>query len=165
MGAYREGLTPKQLEFCRKMARGSSQSDAYRAAYDTSNMKPSTVHSRASEMAKRDDIQARIGELNSLRDQAMAHGALADAEFVLSKLRTWAETATPQDSNKIRAAELLGKARGLFKEHIEITDPAANLTPAEMREQLKAKLRAYLAESSIDGQSRRLSPPDDEGAD
>jgi hypothetical protein len=38
---------------------------------------------------------------------------------VLEKLRSWIDNAEPTDSNKLRAAELLGKSVGMFREVTE----------------------------------------------
>ena len=43
-------LTAKQDKFARLVAEGKTQADAYREAYNASNMKPETIHKRASEL-------------------------------------------------------------------------------------------------------------------
>ena len=40
-------LTPKQLHFARAVVSGCTMSDAYREAYNTSNMKPATINREA----------------------------------------------------------------------------------------------------------------------
>lgn len=56
-------LTGKQEQFALGVADGLSQADAYRAAYDTNNMKEATIHQKASLMMKQDKIRARVEEL------------------------------------------------------------------------------------------------------
>jgi hypothetical protein len=60
------GLTPQQEAFTVGLAKGYSQSDAYRSAY---NVKPTTtaesVHVSASRMAKRPNVQSRVRQLLS----------------------------------------------------------------------------------------------------
>jgi len=45
--------------------------------------------------------------------------SLTDRDRVLAKLRTWIDSADPTDSNRLRAAELLGKSVGMFKDVTE----------------------------------------------
>ena len=56
-------LTPKQELFCQKVIELSSEAEAYRTAYNTKNMKPETVHSKACILRKDGKIAARISEL------------------------------------------------------------------------------------------------------
>lgn len=59
-------LTPKQEQFAKAIAlEGMSYSDAYRSAYDTSNMSDKTVNEKASLMKDKDKIRARIKELSA----------------------------------------------------------------------------------------------------
>jgi len=55
-----EGLTPKQEAFVQAIISGKTQSDAYRLAYDTSKMKPSSVHELASVLMTDVKISSRI---------------------------------------------------------------------------------------------------------
>ena len=56
-------LTQKQEAFCLSYVETGNASEAYRAAYDTSNMKPETVNRKAKEMMDNGKIAARIEEL------------------------------------------------------------------------------------------------------
>jgi hypothetical protein len=58
-------LTPKQEAFCQSIADGLSQSDAYRLAYNTANMKPETVQNNAYNLMQNSEITARVKELKS----------------------------------------------------------------------------------------------------
>lgn len=58
-------LTPKQEKFARCITDGMTQADAYRAAYDASNMKPDTIHKRASELMLDGAVKGRIQELRA----------------------------------------------------------------------------------------------------
>lgn len=53
-------LTPKQEKFVSCVIEGMTYSDAYRAAYDCSRMKPETIHRKAQELLKNGTIKARI---------------------------------------------------------------------------------------------------------
>lgn len=58
-------LTAKQEAFCQGIADGLGQADAYRAAYDASDMKDSTIYPKASRMMNEGKIKARIDELKA----------------------------------------------------------------------------------------------------
>ena len=56
-------LTPKQEMFCQKVIELGSEAEAYRTAYNSQNMKPETIHSKACILRKDGKIAARISEL------------------------------------------------------------------------------------------------------
>lgn len=113
-------LTPKQLHFCRVVASGESQAKAYREAYDVGpDTKSATIHEAASRLMRRAEVRARVEYLVRQKEAGMAASALSDREKVLSKLRHMLDNASPSDGNKLRAAELLGKTVGLFKDVVE----------------------------------------------
>jgi phage terminase small subunit len=49
-------LKIKQEKFCQELVMCGSQSEAYRVAYDSENMQPATIHSRASELMKNSKV-------------------------------------------------------------------------------------------------------------
>lgn len=61
------GLTEKQENFCRYYLDTGNMSEAYRMAYDTSNMKPESVNRLAFAMAENIKIASRIEELRAQR--------------------------------------------------------------------------------------------------
>lgn len=115
-------LTSRQLHFCRAWASGMSQSDAYREAFDVSpETKAKTVHEKASRLAADGKVRARYERLIAAREAGMVASALSDREMVRKHLRDLAITASPQDSGRLRALELLGRASGAFVElHAEV---------------------------------------------
>jgi phage terminase small subunit len=58
-------LTHKQEKFAQCIADGMTQSDAYREAFDAENMKPETIHKRASELMGNGEVTGRVQELRS----------------------------------------------------------------------------------------------------
>ena len=58
-------ITQKQEEFCQAIISGSSQSEAYRSAYSTANMKNKTVNEEACAIMKSSTIINRIAELRA----------------------------------------------------------------------------------------------------
>lgn len=64
-------LTPKQEKFCQCVVEGMNQSDAYRAAYDTANMKPASVNRNAKALVDDIKIASRITELRKPIEQKL----------------------------------------------------------------------------------------------
>jgi phage terminase small subunit len=57
-------LTPKQEKFCRGIVAGLNQSDAYRKAYNTKNMKDKSIHANAHILMLHTEIAQRIKNLS-----------------------------------------------------------------------------------------------------
>lgn len=118
-----KGLTAKQQHFCRCVASGMSQAAAYREAFDCSETsKPETQQANASRLMADSRVRSRVEYLIRQKEAGMAASAASDRERVLSKLRHMLEHAEAGDSNKLRAAELLGKTVGLFRDVVETSD-------------------------------------------
>ena len=58
-------MTPKQEAFCLAYVETGNASEAYRRAYDASNMKPGTVNKRASELLADGEVTGRVDELKA----------------------------------------------------------------------------------------------------
>ncbi len=56
-------LTSKQEKFAQEVASGKSQAEAYRVAYDTDDMKDTTICKRASELMLNGEITGRIEKI------------------------------------------------------------------------------------------------------
>ena len=117
MGRPRSGLTDKQRLFAHTLANGKhSISDAYRECYSAGNMTGATVRVEASRLAANPHVSLMVERLRGEMAVAERAMALSDRDRVLEKLRTWMDHADATDGNKLRAAELLGKSVGLFKD-------------------------------------------------
>ncbi len=65
-------LTVKQEKFVLELIKGMSISDAYRAAYNTSKMKDTSIHRKAKEVMDNVKVTARYNELmDKHRDKAL----------------------------------------------------------------------------------------------
>jgi hypothetical protein len=115
------GLTEKQEAFCQGVTSGLSLSDAYRAAYNVQNMQPASIHTNACKLFADAKIMQRLRAINREMDEKRRMMAASDAALALRVLREMAEKADT-DASRIRAAELLAKAGGVFTEQVEITD-------------------------------------------
>lgn len=70
------GLTPKQEKFVNKYLECGNASEAYRHAYNTANMKPSSVQRKAKELLDDGKITARLEYLKSHLAEASGISAL-----------------------------------------------------------------------------------------
>ena len=107
-------LTAKQTKFINEVSEGSSQSNAYRKAYDTSQMAPKTVWEESSRLRRHPKVAARIIELEAEKAHRQRIQALSREERILKELEAVAFGEGPV-SAKLKAIELLGKNLGLFK--------------------------------------------------
>ena len=136
-------LTPQQQEFVRQLLAGKTGADAYRAAYDTSNMLTNTVIAAASRLRSDANVsawlaagrKAHLGTAVLTRDAHMAE---------LERLRELA-----LESGNIGAAVAAEQTRGkVAGHHVERVmelpaDPADTLkTIAEHQPDLAAQLAA-----------------------
>ena len=144
-------LTPKQQHFARAVASGMTQSDAYREAYNSSpESKASGIWERASRLMANDKVRSRVNELMALKDAAVLADAVTDAELVRTKLRHWMEHGAPDDSVKVRAAELLGKTAGMFTTDLTINDQRER-TPEQVQAELEQRLLALTRQVDEEG--------------
>lgn len=78
------GLTKREEAFCQYLVNNveSSDSDAYRHAYNCARMKPETVNNKAYNLKKKAHIRARIEQLRKER----AERTQIDSDYVLTSL-------------------------------------------------------------------------------
>ena len=103
-------LTPKQEKFAQAIVDGYGQSEAYKFAYDTSNMLPATISNSAYKLVHHGEIAARISGAR----QAVASELMATRIWTAEKLVEEAETNLHMarearqfgPANKARCAEL-----------------------------------------------------------
>ena len=101
-------LTAKQTKFVEEVSEGSSQSNAYRKANDTSQMEPKTVWEESSRLRRHPKVAARIIELEAEKAYRQRIQALSREERILKELEAVAFGEGPV-SAKLKAIELLGK--------------------------------------------------------
>ena len=125
MGKPKTGLTSKQRHFALALAKGGASgagltlSDAYREAYNCENMSGAAIRNEASKLAANPDIAMMVERLREQNRQSIAASMVGDRDRVLERLRQWMDDAEPTDTNKIKAAQLLGQSVGMFKDVIE----------------------------------------------
>jgi hypothetical protein len=132
-------LTAKQTKFINEVSEGSSQSSAYRKAYDTSRMTPKTVWEESSRLRKHPKVSARIVELEAEKEARQRVQALSREDRILNELEDIAFGSTNAMA-RLRALELLGKTVGLFKPK-EV--PEQTKTADEIKSSIALKLAAF----------------------
>lgn len=132
-------MTEKQLAFAEGVASGMTLSDAYRAAYDTSQSTDKTVWENACRLVRHHKVKARLEQIAREREEARRMLASSDAAAALETLRRMMERAD-SDATKVRAAELLAKAAGVFTDKVEIEDKT-DRSASEIEHQIADRLR------------------------
>ena len=114
-------LTAKQENFVELLTQGSSQSSAYKGAYDTQNMSDKSVWEEASRLRRHPKVSTRILELEKENEDRQRLQAVSREERVLNELEAIAFGDGPV-AGKLKAMELLGKHIGFFtpKKEIEV---------------------------------------------
>ena len=133
-------LTAKQTKFINEVSEGSSQSSAYRKAYDTSRMTPKTVWEESSRLRKHPKVSARIVELEAEKEARQRVQALSREARILNELEDIAFGSTNAMA-RLRALELLGKTVGLFKPK-EVREQTR--TAEEIKSSIELKLAALI---------------------
>lgn len=119
-------LTDKQEAFCKKIAEGMNQSDAYRAVYNTSRMKEKTVWENASELAGNPKVTARVKELRDMAAKPSIMTAQQRKEW-LTKLINDPEV---DNATKLKASDQLNRMEGEYTQRIEanvVNDVSINI--------------------------------------
>ena len=146
-------LTPKQLHFCRCVAGGMTQAAAYREAYDVGEgTRPETHQAAASRLMQKAAIRARVDRLIAEKERAVVRSAVSDREKVLAKLRQWIDPPANEDgirevasASELKAAELLGRACGLYRDVIEDNRSRSS---EEVQAEIESKLLQILGDTS-----------------
>lgn len=132
------GLTIKQSAFCDGVASGMSLSDAYRGAYDVENMPAKQIWEEASKLAIHPKVAQRLKQISEEKAQQLRMLASSDAAAAVETFRRMMLTADT-DASKIRAAELLAKAAGVFTDKVEVTDKT-DRSVSEIEQAIKDRL-------------------------
>ena len=134
-------LTPKQHKFAELVAGGDTLTDSYRGAYNATNMKSGSIRTEASKLMANPHITQTVQTLRRRIETAVVSSNLSDRERVLYTLRAVLDATEggPAVTAQLRAAELLGKSIGLFKE-VQITEtdtPSLEEIDAEIMQRIE----------------------------
>ncbi len=132
------GLTSKQEAFAEHVVSGESLSAAYRLAYDAKGMSDEAVRVEASRLFMHPNVSLRVRALNVEKEDQRRMLMVSDAQASITTLRDMLKSAD-SSSAKIRAAELLGKAAGIFTDKLEIEDKT-DRSAADIEQSIAEKL-------------------------
>ena len=109
-------LTAKQEQFCQLVASGSSNTAAYREAYNSTG---SSITVQASKLAANGNVTVRIQEIQGMAaaEDNWTRGRL----LRLLSMRSEAAFEAGQYSASLKALELIGKVTGLLTDRVEHT--------------------------------------------
>tara|TARA_R110000824_G_C14871552_1_gene642354 strand:- start:32 stop:562 length:531 start_codon:yes stop_codon:yes gene_type:complete len=128
-----------------------SLSDAYRQCYDTKNMNPATIHTKASLLANQDKIRTRRSALEQQMVDKSLLSTHSRLSFILERLELEAlgQGADSNSASRVRALELLGKLAdqggSLFQERIATEDTRDSTA---ISEDLQQRIHALLGSKS-----------------
>ena len=145
-------LTAKQMAFCRAYASGMTMADSYREAFSAENMKPAVVRNEASKLCSRHDITVMVERIRADKTRLHEAQSLSDRERVLERFRHWMEQGCDAPL-KIRAAEGLARASGLFRDQTDVTVSSRDSTA--VAGELERRLGALLSTSQEQAQAER----------
>lgn len=83
----KNGLTDKQEAFVLEVVKGKSQFEAYKTAYNATNMQESTIREKASRLMAQDNIGARYSQLKDKITDNAEKKAIFTVEGVLIDLK------------------------------------------------------------------------------
>ena len=133
-------LTAKQENFVELLTQGSSQTSAYKGAYDTQNMSDKTVWEEASRLRRHPKVSTRILELENEKEARRRLQAVSREEKVLHELERIAFGDGPV-AGRLKAMELLGKHIGFFTPK-KVTE--VERSPKEILSEIHHKLQIIL---------------------
>lgn len=145
-------LPYKQEMFAQGVVKGLTQSDAYRAAYRSQNMKADTIHQAASRLMADSKVTARLAELRevvAVRVDLSLHSHVAR----LARLRDAAESAGDHGP-AVRAEMAIGQVAGHYVQKIEVSKTVFGSLTAQEKETALERINELL------GERKALPAPD-----
>ena len=138
----KDGVTDKQRLFCHLHATcGYSLYKSYSEAFDSENMKESTIRREASRLIANHPAITTLCERLSTEKQRVSHSqaltqSVSDRDRVLSKLRHYTDNAE-SEANAIRATVELGRTCNVFTDTVEIKSERSS---EDIMQELQTKL-------------------------
>lgn len=118
----KDGLSPRESEFCRAVAKGENPSAAYRRIWQADSAQARSIHTAASRLIRRAEVQRRLSTLQAQIQASFVNKtvsqAVADKSLVLDKLRQIINEEITVKSEVIRSLELLGRTQALFSDTV-----------------------------------------------
>lgn len=135
-------LTDKKERFAQLVVELGNQSDAYRGAYNTENMKTETIHKRSGELMADGAVRGRVDELRESAKQS--HGITMESLLKeLEEARTCALTAeTVQSSAAVSATMSKAKLLGMDKQIIDHQSSDGTMSPKDSSDAVLAAIKS-----------------------
>jgi hypothetical protein len=142
VGLAESGLTLKQEAFVQELAKGSTNSDAYRASYNCDGMASSTVHQEASRLATNPKIAARLNAVLDQKRLVEQRAAAKASDRVNAK--AWAMIENPDTPPAVVAnlLNLQAKINGMLTDKIEVSNAGS---VADLEKELRDRLARYVS--------------------
>lgn len=137
-GRLPSGITAKMDAFARHVAEGLSLADAYRAAFNTANMKSRTVSNDASRLAQHRGVSAAIEGYRAEIEALNRMSALEQSERIWDRLWHLIEGKHVPPKVKVGALDLAARLAGMFRTPKDISPPSVAAIEAELAKKLEA---------------------------
>jgi phage terminase small subunit len=128
-------LTARQERFAKGLSDGLTNSEAYRQAYSTEAMKPSTVHVESCKLAKNPKVAQRVRDLLTAKQakQAEQHSMLTlkNSDRVWSNVWRLAEGANIPPAVQQSAVALAAKMAGMLTEQVRVENVSSDASAIE----------------------------------
>jgi len=122
MAARKNKLTDKQEKFVQNLLLGQSQREAYKNSYNANKMKDNTIDRRASEIANKSEVKARLDELHGKVRQKAEDKAIFTAEGILQDLRDLIDrNKINDDKTALDGIKTAMKHLGMFIDKVEVS--------------------------------------------
>lgn len=108
-------LTNKQDAFVRGVVAGLELSDAYRAAFNCTNMTNKSINECASHLAAKPKVAQRIKELREKLDEDTIMSAKERLRWLTSVIKSGEELT----ADKLKAVDLMNKMQGEYVQKVE----------------------------------------------
>ena len=151
-----QGLTSKQQLFVSFSFSGLNDVEAYRQAYDASNMTDMSVQGCAREVAAHPLVRAKLKQLQDKRDEQSSLAPLLSIDWVANGIRDIAADKTIKPNVRLAAYIAAGKLRGVNAFGSDPIEQPAQRSVDDIDKQLLAMLRGMV--STIDGQATDITP-------
>jgi hypothetical protein len=143
VGKAASGLTLKQEAFAQELAKGATNAEAYRAAYNCDGMAQTTIWQEGCKLAQHPKVAARVEAIVLEKRAKEQLVAAKTSERVNAK--AWAMIDNPDTPPAVVAnlLNLQAKINGMLTDKIEVkTDAPA----ADLEAELRARLARYVSD-------------------
>lgn len=120
-------MTAKMHAFASNVVQGMSPSDAYRRAYDTSNMSEASTMSEANRLLKDPRITQLLESFWTTLKENVIADAVSTRRHIMAELYEHAQNKEAQLSNRLKSLELMGRAVGMFTDKVETKTEEVNV--------------------------------------